>query len=132
MVQTIVKILKPLESVTKIMSGQKYVTASSIIILTEGLHGVYSEMKNDNNFYELSKVIVETILNGIKQDLEIWKIRICNWRTVHQSIWKRFDEKKVVALLSGTTGTPQLKSIIEVQRYLEEPLISRDKDPVGW
>lgn len=61
----IVTILKPLEAITKEMSGQNYVTASSVIILTDGLLEIYRNFKNNADFLALSKVVVNSILEGI-------------------------------------------------------------------
>lgn len=63
-----VPILKPLESITKFISAQNYVTGSSVIILTSGLTDVYSNL-NNQDFSNLSKSIIESILKGIKSRL---------------------------------------------------------------
>lgn len=182
----ITKILKPLETITKVMSGQKYVTASSVIVLTDGLYAVYSGLKS-KDFYALSKVVIDSILNGIKTrlgDLEnsssllittfldprfktvgfstdavaerakklvssliTGNIKYANLdisqpsahntaqekhsevNNTESSIWESFDKKKTSV---QPCGTPFSKAIVEIQRYLEEPLISREDDPVLW
>ncbi|CAH1114808.1 unnamed protein product [Psylliodes chrysocephalus] len=40
--------LKPTEVVSKVISGEKYVTLSSVIILTKGLENICLEMKNED------------------------------------------------------------------------------------
>lgn len=45
-----VHVLKPWENVTKVVSGENYVTASVIQVLVQGLHDVYSSMKDKLNF----------------------------------------------------------------------------------
>lgn len=47
----------------------------------------------------------------------------------NNSVWSFFD-KKVTSL--KPTGSAQSKAIIEIQRYLEEPVISRSKCPLTW
>nr|CAI5817744.1 unnamed protein product [Callosobruchus analis] len=42
------KCLKPMEEITKIISGQKYVTLSSVIILTKGLENIYRGMDKES------------------------------------------------------------------------------------
>lgn len=61
----IVTILKPLEAITKEMSGQNYVIASLVIILTDGLLEIYRDFKNNSDFLALSKGIVNSILEEI-------------------------------------------------------------------
>jgi hypothetical protein len=39
-----IKVLAPMETVTRMMSGEKYVPASSVIIITNGLQDVYEQM----------------------------------------------------------------------------------------
>lgn len=56
----------PLEAVTKIISGQKYVTASSVIILSAGLKNVYLELTNRKFKYGISKNVIRNISSGIK------------------------------------------------------------------
>ncbi|KAJ8909434.1 hypothetical protein NQ315_015346 [Exocentrus adspersus] len=65
----IVEILKPLETLTGIMSGEKYVTASSVIILTDGLADVYEKFKMRSDFNDLSVSVVREICEGIKNRL---------------------------------------------------------------
>lgn len=45
------------------------------------------------------------------------------------SMYRRFD-RKVASIQPG--GTAQSRATIEVQRYLEEPPISRHEDPIKW
>nr|CAI5851084.1 unnamed protein product [Callosobruchus analis] len=64
----IVKVLKPLEPVTPYMSGQNYVTASSVIVLTDGLYESYRELKKDNSLTALSKDVIDCILQEYNHD----------------------------------------------------------------
>lgn len=55
------KILKPLESITNIMSGETYATGSYAIILTNGIVEVYSNFRKDESYSALSQTIINTI-----------------------------------------------------------------------
>lgn len=62
------KVLQPMESVTKIMSGQNYVSISSVIILSQGLEDVYVEiLKSDMSL--LAQNVASQLLTGIRQKL---------------------------------------------------------------
>lgn len=50
-------------------------------------------------------------------------------QTEELSVWEEFD--KVVASLQPS-GTATSRSIIEVQRYLEDPMLPRNQDPLKW
>lgn len=63
-----VLILRPLENITNVMSGQSYLTASSVIILTDGLINIFEDMKR-KEFTDLSQVVISAILDGIKNRL---------------------------------------------------------------
>lgn len=60
--------LKPMEEVTKIISGQKYVTLSSVIILTKGLESMFLEMLDENLLLPIQNLVRE-ILKGITDRL---------------------------------------------------------------
>ncbi|XP_072375369.1 E3 SUMO-protein ligase ZBED1-like [Diabrotica undecimpunctata] len=60
--------LKPMEEVTKIISGEKYVTLSSVIILTKGLENIYINMKNED-LLPLIQSLVEQVLKGLSDRL---------------------------------------------------------------
>ncbi|KAJ8963767.1 hypothetical protein NQ317_019029, partial [Molorchus minor] len=64
----VTKILKPMETVTNIISGEKYVTASSVIILTHGMTDVYKNLRTET-ITALSTEIIDSILNGIQKRL---------------------------------------------------------------
>ncbi|CAH1979232.1 unnamed protein product [Acanthoscelides obtectus] len=64
----LVDILRPLEDVTKVMSGQNYVTASSVIILTDGLLDIYKELQY-KEFSTISKAVIFSIIDGINSRL---------------------------------------------------------------
>lgn len=61
----LIVILRPLEDVTRTMSGENYLTGSSVIILTDGLRNVYRELNKKNHFSTISKTIISSILDGI-------------------------------------------------------------------
>ncbi|XP_049823404.1 E3 SUMO-protein ligase ZBED1 [Aethina tumida] len=66
--QELVVILKPLEDVTRTMSGENYLTRSSVIIFTNGLLDVYLELRS-RNYCSMSKSVIVSILDGIKSRL---------------------------------------------------------------
>lgn len=57
-----------MEEITKIMSGQKYVTLSSVIILTNGPESLYNLMKRENS-PTLVQNVVDEFLRGISTRL---------------------------------------------------------------
>lgn len=61
-------ILKPLEDVTKTMSGENYLTGSSVIVITDGLVNVYEKLLKDE-YNKVSNDVITAILNGIRTRL---------------------------------------------------------------
>ncbi|KAB0790275.1 hypothetical protein PPYR_04880 [Photinus pyralis] len=57
-------VLRPLEEITKTMSGENYLTGSLVIILTDGLTDVYRDLC-DKQFKDMSKSIIKAVLHGI-------------------------------------------------------------------
>jgi hypothetical protein len=47
-IEQLIKVLAPMETATRMMSGEKYVSASSVIIITNGLQDVYEQMLQKN------------------------------------------------------------------------------------
>ncbi|CAG9819749.1 unnamed protein product [Phaedon cochleariae] len=190
MLADIKKVLEPLEAVTNIMSGQNYVTLSSVIVLTKGLESILKEMETQD--FALVQTMVNAMLQSIKDRLgdlessntllistfldprfknvafssdivaERSKKLVINLVTQKvtesgevmkqaqenilkpsnenknapsenypskKSIWSHFD-KKIAGL--QPSGTSMSRAIIEVQRYLEDGLLERDKDPLTW
>lgn len=178
----LVEILRPLEDVTKVMSGQNYVTASSVIILTDGLLDIYRELQN-KDYSIISKAVIVAIMDGITSRLgnlessnsllittfldprfkniafsndsitertkklitslitgniknktslsdqaQQESVQVEN-KATETSIWRSFDKK--ISVLKPQ-GSAQSRAIIEFQRYLEEPPISRNEDPLKW
>ncbi|CAH1100846.1 unnamed protein product [Psylliodes chrysocephalus] len=186
----LVNILKPLESATKLMSGEKYVTLSSVIIISNGLEKIYSRLvsKIELSTVELSdktKTVVVNIFKSIQHRLknlemsstlmvstfldprfknigfssehvsEKAKTLVTNLLTSfierHSqettvsgsqsqqqtdvvpdefSIWSDFDHQ--ASLFKPVGGNSRSKAIIEIQRFLEEPLLNRECDPLNW
>ncbi|CAH1104409.1 unnamed protein product [Psylliodes chrysocephalus] len=52
-----------------------------------------------------------------------------NTESKNVSIWSTFDAK---ASNFTPSGTKRSRAILEIQRYLEEPLLNRSKNPVQW
>lgn len=73
----LVSVLKPLENVTVFTSAEKYVTASSVIVIIDGLLDVYSRMQQKQvphltvSASNLLKAVIKKIFNGISH-------RFCN------------------------------------------------------
>nr|XP_022911349.1 zinc finger BED domain-containing protein 4-like [Onthophagus taurus] len=63
-IKELVTILKPLENVTNIICGEKYVTASLAVVLTDGLLATYTDFKNQD-FTDVIISVVKSILNGL-------------------------------------------------------------------
>lgn len=61
-------ILQPFEASTKAVSGEDYLTASLVIVLTRGLNDV-CEKYSEKNFNKMSKEVVESLKNGMKSRL---------------------------------------------------------------
>ena len=59
------KILKPLETVTKSASGEKYITGSLVIVLANGLESVYENI-NTESFTDLSINVIQTLISGLQ------------------------------------------------------------------
>ncbi|CAG9823926.1 unnamed protein product [Phaedon cochleariae] len=67
MLTDIKKVLEPLEAVKNIMSGQNYVTLSSVIVLTKGLESILREMETQD--FALVQTMVNAMLQSIKDRL---------------------------------------------------------------
>lgn len=188
-INQVVKLLKPLEAVTKILSGERYVTLSSVVIIFNGLHKIYGEFKQDENMLDaLPKQVLNKICEGLNDKDQICNIensdtlivstfldpryktvgfkdtnvgdkaksKVTNYLTSiielkstqekqpetettsladepdesePNSIWSFFDEK---AAQFRPSRTYRSRAIVEVQRYLEEPLLSKSGDPLEW
>lgn len=171
-----------MKSATKLMSGEKYVTASSVIIIANGLQDVYLQMLQRNLYSEKTLELVERLHEGIVTRLSNLESNttllvstfldprfknvgftenssaeraknlvtdfLCNsiegksliaekLLTVSTpreeneefSIFSSFDRKTASFEPSGTSRS---RAIIEVQRYLEEPLLNRHENPLNW
>ncbi|XP_050311482.1 E3 SUMO-protein ligase ZBED1-like [Anthonomus grandis grandis] len=66
----LVIILKPFFDVTELMSGEKYVTLSLVIIMTNGLKNVCNEMLNSDQFTtEVSQNFIKNLIQNITSRL---------------------------------------------------------------
>lgn len=68
-ISQLIKILAPLESATKTMSGEKYVTLSSVIIISNGLEKIYTRLI-EQSVEQFSDPIKE-VLNDINQNIKL-------------------------------------------------------------
>lgn len=64
----IINVLRPLENITNVMSGERYLTASSVILLTDGLLNVFETLRKQDFMPEIQSVIT-TIIQSIKTRL---------------------------------------------------------------
>lgn len=63
-------ILKPFYDITELMSAEKYVTLSLVIIITNGLQSVCNEMLSSNQFsHDISKNFIVQLIEGITSRL---------------------------------------------------------------
>ncbi|KAL1454586.1 hypothetical protein WDU94_010806 [Cyamophila willieti] len=51
-------------------------------------------------------------------------------QSTQESIWDNFD-KKVPQMIRNSSGTAKSKMIVEIDRYLNEPMIDRAEDPMA-
>lgn len=187
--QELIKVLKPFEEATKSISGQKYMTASLVIVLVQGLFKVLNNLvkmdltprvllvvekllanMNERDGFknmEKSKTLSRstfldprfkhipfnhntTLLNATKTDIiEKTSEIICSKynkedstyesaalvdvntisNSEQLSIWSDIDS---CVTKSTPMGTAKSRAIVEVQRYLEDSIISRSQDPLKW
>nr|CAI5829850.1 unnamed protein product [Callosobruchus analis] len=74
----------------------------------------------------VSEYILEKRMNLNQHDDNV---KTCDRDCNNFSVWDTFD---VVVATHKPQGTASSKANIEVQRYLEDSLIPRDKDPLQW
>lgn len=65
LIDGLIKILAPLESATKTMSGEKYVTLSSVIVISNGLSKIYSRL-SENQYSDVLCAVIKDINESIK------------------------------------------------------------------
>lgn len=186
-------VLRPFEEATKAVSGEKYMSASLVIVLSQGLVNVCDKMskmkyshrvldiinklwctmlekdtwKNieksktltrctflDPRFKNIPFMHNSSILNATKTDIIENVSQIVSTANDKQidlseqnpsiqnslnnqgyqssvsiSIWDEIDRNVSEV---APTGTSTSRAIIEVQRYLEDPILKRNKDPLKW
>ncbi|XP_050063013.1 E3 SUMO-protein ligase ZBED1-like [Aphis gossypii] len=184
----LIKVLKPFEEATKAISGQKYITASLVIVIVQGLFKVFDNLLKMNFTQRVLEVVEKllanmnerdsfkhmeksktlsrctfldqrfrhipfnhnaTLLNTTKNDIiektsEIIRSKYIEEDGTHESatlvdvthsnseqlsIWKDIDS---CVAKSTPMGTAKSRAIVEVQRYLEDPIITRCQDPLKW
>lgn len=91
------KVLEPLEVLTRTLSGHKYVTCSSVLILAKGLQNELEKMKTDETFTDPSvKSLISTLLSSNQVRLgNLDKSKTLRNATFLEPRFKRimFDEK---------------------------------------
>jgi hypothetical protein len=71
-IEQLIKVLTPMETVTRMMSGEKYVSASSVIIITNGLQDVYEQMLKKNCFRTKLRKWLQICTKELLHALVIW------------------------------------------------------------
>nr|XP_015837581.1 PREDICTED: zinc finger BED domain-containing protein 4 [Tribolium castaneum] len=67
-IKELLDVLQPLENATNIMSGENYLTASSVIILTDGLLNIYTDLQK-RNYKDVTKNCINNIIESINRRL---------------------------------------------------------------
>ncbi|CAI6368031.1 unnamed protein product [Macrosiphum euphorbiae] len=133
----LIQVLRPFEEATKAVSGSKYMTASIILVISQGLKNVCEHMARKNFTVEVINVL-QQLLSGMNHRDRWGVIENKDSNSIPEpvdrdenvvSIWKTIDTK--VAQLQPT-GIVTSRAIIEVQRYLEDSIINRNCDPLKW
>lgn len=189
----LIKVLKPFEEATIAISGQKYMTASLVIVIVQGLFKVYNNLLKMNLTKRALEVVNKLLVNmndrdGFKHSERSETLSRCTFldpRFKHipfshniillnstkneviektaelirdkyiqgeqetndtdmlsdtntdsiieeeqqLSIWNEIDTN-VAKSIPRTTA--KSRAIIEVQRYLEDAIITRCQDPLQW
>lgn len=66
--QELIKVLKPFEEATKVISGQKYMTASLVIVIVQGLFKVFSNLMKMDLTQRVLKVAEQLLANMNTRD----------------------------------------------------------------
>jgi len=179
--QELIKILKPFEEATKAISGQKYMTASLVIVIVQGLYKVCNNLLKINlstralvvakkllanmdardgfknceksmtlskctfldprfkhlpfmNVNQIKNEIIENIAQIIRgkeqpsqSDVNMQPTPISE--SGEFSIWSEIDSN--VARFTPLRNAKS-RAIVEVQRYMDDVVISRNQDPLKW
>lgn len=187
-------ILEPFENATCVISGQKYLVASLVIVITNGLLNVCHELLN-REMSSIAKMVIKKLQSGIKERLGnieysntlamatfmdprfkvlvfvnndavervkknviaeladvIYKKDLDQTKSKHEeadegnvnekdnseskdnklSIWFTLDK----IAREGSSKTPNksstAKAIMEIQRYLDDDILDRKRDPLEW
>lgn len=70
------KILKPFEAATRAISGEQFMSASLVIVLTNGLLDISSKLIKTLEFSDLSRNVVKALYNGLHE--RIGKVEYSN------------------------------------------------------
>lgn len=58
-INELLELLSPMESTTVIMSSEKQITFFLVIVITNGLRDLYTELMKNNKYSELSKIYIK-------------------------------------------------------------------------
>lgn len=192
-------VLKPLEQITEVMSGEKYLSGSQILILTRGLISALNQMLQitedsyedfSDTLHELTKKLILSLRSeierrfpnleasktiGIATFLDLrFKLHVFRNQLLAAEIKKsvtdlitgiikntkvsststqsdqqiasedvseapvkkrKFDiwnEYNSIASIVRPEGTPMSQAILEIQRYLDIPMLDRKENPLNW
>ncbi|GBN64396.1 Zinc finger BED domain-containing protein 1, partial [Araneus ventricosus] len=187
--QKIKLVLQPMKELTDFISGEKYPSASSVIIVIQGIqedlkelktkkenHAVFGLMESleselmmrvgsleESSIFTNSTFLdprYKNIFFSKEETADLTKKKITDLleeeitlearaQTSHSTgsrpettisctsssasipsvLWRRFDR---ISESYKTVGTSRSRAIAEVGRYLEEPLLDRNKNPLKW
>lgn len=144
-IKQLTKILRPFEQATKEISGDKYMTASLVIPLTQGLKNVCQKMKQSMELHKTTDEVLEKLKNATKEEIinmvsELISKNDPGKRQLQVNlnsddaddefyIWSSHDVKAAFHKLQGIASS---RAVVEMQRYMEAELLGRKEDPLGW
>ncbi|XP_008186193.1 zinc finger BED domain-containing protein 4-like [Acyrthosiphon pisum] len=147
----LIKVLRPFEESTKAISGQKYMTASLVIVIVQGLFKVYNNLRKTNLAPRVLHVVDKLIANMNERDgfknlekkktaniirskytEEYESVSLADVNTPPNSEPSIWDDIDSCVAKSTPIGTATSRAIVELQRYMEDSIISRHQDPLKW
>lgn len=106
-------ILKPFEEVTKAVNGDKYMSASLVIILENGLKAETENMYNKDFDINVSKVILE-MKNGLNQRLT--NLEQCYTLTICTFLDPRFKQLPLSENTANQTKTKIINATANIKK----------------
>lgn len=109
LIREIIKILESMENVTRLMYGEKNVTASSIIVITAGILNVYQAKMQSRDLSESAKQITKDLFEGI--NTRLGNLELSNTLIVSTFLDPRYKE---VGSAKENTGERARNSVITI------------------